>query len=390
MSDHLIEQPDHFGTPRSVYVHIPFCRHRCGYCSFTLVAGRDYLVEDYLRALEIELASSCESRQEVDTIYLGGGTPSYLSANQLERLLNLLDRWFVLAGDGEFTIEVNPGDLPGEVDSVLRASAINRVSIGIQSFDERKLRSLDRDHSLDQINAVIDAARSLTERISLDLIFAAPADSPERWQRDLQLAIQSPCDHIATYELTIEKGTKFFADQLRQRLCKPNESSCADYYTRAISELSAAGFEHYEVSSFARGNGRSRHNQIYWSGLPYWAFGPGASSFVGGVRRTNHRSVATYLKRVLAGQSPVTESERLSAREMALDRLVFGLRRLDGINCQVFEEQTGFAVESLIGTERWQMLLGKKLLALQADDLKLTPQGLMVSDSICQALLGAS
>ena len=343
-------------------------------------------MERYLLALERELASVVSEPCSVDTIYLGGGTPSHLGAKSLVKLLSLVQQTFALTEQGEFTMEVNPEDLPGEIESTLRDSLVNRISLGIQSFDEAKLRSLDRLHSRDQIMDAVSSACDLAEHVSFDLIFAAPVDSLKQWQQDLQQAIALPCDHLSTYELTIEKGTAFFNEQLHQRLEKPEDAQCAEYYEQTISTLAGAGFEHYEVSSFARPGGRSRHNQVYWSGASYWAFGPGASSYVDGVRRTNHHSVATYLKRMLAGESPIAELERLSMEERAMDRLVFGLRRLEGIDTGVFQEQTGCALEDLVEPQTWQTLLEQNLLTREGAFLKLTKRGLMVSDAISQTL----
>lgn len=260
-------------APRSVYVHVPFCRHHCGYCNFTLVADRDYLIDDYLQALEIEI-SQVEGRPLVDTIYLGGGTPSRLPARALSFLLKMLDQRFQLAADGEFTIEVNPEDLPGDIDEVIADSPINRISLGIQSFHAEKLRSLDRPHDVNEIERAMDSAHRIVDRISLDLIFAAPHDSSEIWSQDLQRASASPATHISTYELTYEKGTRFWNQMNRQELTAKDDETCAQYYEDTIEQLTAAGFEHYEISSFAKAGHRSRHNLVYWSGIPIWPSDP--------------------------------------------------------------------------------------------------------------------
>ncbi len=409
-------------TPRSVYVHVPFCRHRCGYCNFSLVSGRDHLIEDFLQALEIEIDSvlgtppaplwkrgeqqssgaqqaggeqqSSGARQEagekvpVDTIYLGGGTPSYLSEQHLRSLLIFLEQKFELQKGHEFTIEINPDDLPGPIESVISHSPINRISLGVQSFDSAKLRSLDRIHNERQVRQAINISKDLVDRISIDLIFGAEKESLETWQNDLQSAIDCGAGHISTYELTIERGTQFWNRQHHGRLAKPEEEQCADFYEQTISALAVAGFEHYEISSFALPGQRSSHNQIYWMGKPYWAFGPGASSFVNGVRKTNHRSVTTYLRRILGGRSPIAETQRLSPKEIALDRLVFGLRRLEGINTTEFKQQTGYSIPE-IHAQAIDRLIDDGFLVCNSDRLRLSKRGIMFCDYVCQEIISA-
>ena len=376
-------------APRSVYVHVPFCRHRCGYCNFTLVAGRDHLVDDYLQALEIEV-SQVEGRPEVDTIYLGGGTPSRLPAKSLGYLLKLLDQRFDLVADGEFTIEANPDDLPGEIESVIGDSRINRISLGVQSFNQDKLKSLDRDHDVAQIDSAIKSVREIADRFSIDLIFAAPHDSLEIWQDDLARGIDSDATHVSTYELTYEKGTLFWNRHHHGELQPADDEICAKYYESTITRLAQAGFEHYEISSFARDGHRSQHNQVYWSGLSYLACGPGASGLIGSVRYTNHRSVSRYLNNVLAGESAMEESQSLSARELAVDQLVFGLRMIQGVDLEEFRHQTKFDAADLIPQQMIDQWSQQGLVTLESQRLQLTGRGLLLADTICSRILQES
>ena len=372
-------------TPRSVYVHVPFCRHRCGYCNFTLVAGRDYLIADYLKAIELEL-NKIKTPLEVDTIYLGGGTPSRLPPQDLQTLLNLLGNKFRLAEGGEFTMEANPDDIPGEIDVVIRDSAINRISLGIQSFSLPKLRSLDRDHDLSQIDRAVDSVRQIVDRFSIDLIFAAPHDSHSIWREDLSRGVASGATHISTYELTFEKGTLFWNRKRRKQIHSPPEELCVTYYNTAIEHLSESGFVHYEISSFAKLNQRSRHNQVYWNGQPYWAFGPGASGFVNGERYTNHRAVKRYLKQVLNGQSAIEESRLLTDQETAIDQIVFGLRLIEGIDLCQFEQQTGYRLKDLVPAESLSAWAEAELLTLDKNRLRLTSRGILFADTICSQI----
>ncbi|NOY28986.1 MAG: radical SAM family heme chaperone HemW [Planctomycetes bacterium] len=371
--------------PRSAYVHIPFCVHRCGYCNFAVVAGRDDLVEPFLSAIEIELRS-LEVPQEVETLYFGGGTPTSLTPAQLERLCELVLRWHPLAQEYEWTVEANPGDLDQDRLEVLSRFGVNRLSLGAQSFRQEKLKRLERDHRADEICESVRLAREVGMRVSLDLLFAAPDESLDEWQTDLDEALRLEPEHISTYGLTFEKGTTFWGRLQGGNLSAAPEELERAMYLAAIDRLSAAGFEHYEVSNFAKPGERSRHNETYWSGESYFAAGPGAARYVGGVRETNHQSTTTYLKRVLAGKSPVAERECLDPQQRARELLVFGLRRLQGVERLDFRERSGIDLDQLAGPS-----IGRFVeLGMLADDgrvVRLTREGLLVSDSLWPELI---
>ena len=371
--------------PRAAYVHIPFCRHRCGYCNFTLVAGRDDLIDSYLAAIERELSFLGQPR-EVDTLFLGGGTPTHLPPAKLHRLLELVREWFPLAGGYEFSIEATPIDLNTDVSRILVQHGVTRISLGVQSFDGDKLKMLERDHRADDICRAYDHARAVASSVSLDLIFAVPGESLAGWQRDLNAALALHPDHLSTSGLTFEKGTSYFSRLLRGDLQQQEEESERRMYEAAITTLTRHGFEHYEISNFARPGHRCRHNEVYWRGQPYYAAGPGAARYVSGIRETNHRSVATYLKRVHAGESPVAETEQLGTEEAARERLVFQLRMLEGVDVERFESETGCSLETLAGVPlRRYTEMG--LLERSATHLKLSRKGLFVSDSLWPAIL---
>jgi oxygen-independent coproporphyrinogen-3 oxidase len=376
--------------PRSAYIHVPFCRHRCGYCNFTLLAGRDDLIGDYLRALSIEL-SWLGSPQAVETLFLGGGTPTHLPPPQLAQLLSLVQSWFPPADaptELEFSVEANPIDLDEARTKLLAAAGVTRVSLGVQSFDNRKLAVLERDHRRHQIERAFAAARGFARSVSIDLIFAAPGESLDDWRRDLESALKLSPDHISTYGLTFEKGTSFWKRRQRGQLRQAEEDLEARMYEVAIDTLTGAGYEHYEISNFARPGHCCRHNEVYWTGESYCAAGPGAAQYVGGRRETNHASTTTYIRRVLAGRSPVADSEELSAEDRARERLVFGLRRLEGIPLAHFACQTGFRAESL-GGEALVRFVSQGLLERTATHLRLTRRGLLVSDALWPEFLRA-
>ncbi len=370
--------------PVAAYIHVPFCRHRCGYCNFTLVAGRDDLIVAYLDALTIEL-SWLDGPHPVQTLFLGGGTPTHLPPKQLERLLAVVRQTFPLASGGEFSVESNPIDLCDAVGSertrVLAEAGVTRVSLGVQSFDPAKLALLERDHQTGQIEQAVAQARTFAQSVSLDLIFGTPGETLASWQSDLTRALALAPDHLSTYGLTFEKGTAFWTRLARGELARAAEDDERAMYLAAIDTLTAAGYEHYEVSNLARPGHRCQHNETYWTGGQYFAAGPGAARFIAGRRETNHRSTTTYIQRVLAGQSPVAESETLGPEDAARERLVFALRRLEGIDLATFAAVTGYSATELGGAALARFVeLG--LLQQTGKRLSLTREGLLVSDAI--------
>jgi len=374
-----------FPAPRSAYIHVPFCVHRCGYCNFSVVAGREDLVEPYFEALNLELALLGQP-QEVDTLYWGGGTPTFLTPHQLHQLCELVLRWHPLAADYEWTVEANPGDLDQERLAVLAGFGVNRLSLGAQSFRAEKLKLLERDHQAADIRRAVELARQAGMRVSLDLIFAAPGETLEQWRADLEQAIALGPEHVSTYGLTFEQGTTFWNRLQKQELATAPEELEREMYLTAIDRLAEAGFRHYEVSNFARPGHHSRHNEVYWSGEGYFAAGPGAARYVNGIRETNHRSTSAYLKRMVQGESAVEEREELNHEQRAREQLIFGLRRLAGVSRQKFYARTGLSIDSLAETQIAQFVaLG--LLADDGQQIRLTREGLLVSDSIWPELL---
>ena len=371
--------------PRSAYVHVPFCRHRCGYCNFTVVDGREDLIADYLKAIELEL-SWLEDPQPVDTLFFGGGTPTHLSPLELARLFQLTQKSFPLEPNAEVCVEANPEDIGPELIDVLQHAGVNRVSLGVQSFHQPKLDVLERSHSRDIVLACVEQLRPVVSSLSIDLIFATPGETLEQWGHDVHQALELPFDHISTYGLTYERGTTFFARRGRGELRSAAEDLELAMYEHAIGTLSDAGLEHYEVSNFARPGHRCRHNENYWLCEPFYGVGPGASRFVQGRRESNHRSTTQYLRKVLAHQSPTQESEALTDDEAARERLVFGLRRLEGVELNTFRKVTGRDVRTLTA-DSLAMLLDEGLLEIHDSYLRLTRRGLFVSDAIWPHLL---
>lgn len=372
-------------TPRAAYVHVPFCRHRCGYCNFSVVAGRDDLTEAFLDALARELAGLGTPR-EVDTLFIGGGTPTHLKPRALVRLLETVKHWFPTASGYEWTVEANPVDLSQETTEILAAHGVTRISLGVQSFQDRKLALLERDHRCREVIQAFETARRHVSSVSIDLIFGVPGETLAEWERDLNQAIALGPDHLSTYSLTFERGTLFWNRRQKGDLRPVAEDVAGQLYERSIDALLAAGWHHYEVSSFARPGHRCRHNEVYWTGGEYFAAGPGAARFVAGRRESNHRSTSTYLRCLREGRSPVQESELLDAEMVARERLVFGLRRLEGVELVGFQQDTGYTVQQLAG-EPITRFLEMCLLEETGTHLRLTRRGLLLSDSLWPDLI---
>lgn len=366
--------------PIAAYIHIPFCRHRCGYCNFSLLANRVDLFERFLDGLAIELGELQEPRP-VDTLFLGGGTPSILPAPLMRKLLELLHHWLPLSKDGEWSIEANPLDIRADSLRFWKDLGINRISIGGQSFHATKLKRLERDHSPDELKHAIDVARSVMDSVSLDLIFAAPDETPELWRNDLLQAIQSGVNHLSTYGLTYEKGARFWGERERQLIKPVDEDAELEMYLDAIDTLTSNGFTHYEISNFARPGHACRHNHAYWKGDSWWAFGPSAARYIGGVRSVNHRGTLEYLRRLEANCSPVVEREELTLDQQWRERFVFGMRQMLGVPWKTWRTHVPEFVRASIDAKIAEHIAHGWMHEIE-DHVRLTRKGLVVSDSL--------
>jgi oxygen-independent coproporphyrinogen-3 oxidase len=366
--------------PRSAYIHVPFCVHRCGYCDFTLVARRDDLIGAYLEALAIDLARLKQPR-EVDTLFFGGGTPTHLPAPQLAQLMSLAQRWFRPAPGAEICVEANPAGLDNAKVAVLAEAGVNRVSLGVQSFDSNVLELLERDHRGSDIPAVVERVRRSIPNLGLDLIFGVPGQTLELWRATLSRALALEPTHLSTYGLTFEKGTAFQSRLDKGLLHRCDEECEREMYALTMDELPRAGFEQYELSNFARPGFRCRHNEVYWAGRPFFGFGPGAARYALGRRELNHRSVTTWINRVLAGRSPIAESEELSPEERARELVMLNLRRCDGLALTEFREQTGFDFRQL-AADALPKHVRQGLLEERDGHVRLTREGRFLADTV--------
>lgn len=372
--------------PRAAYVHIPFCAHHCGYCDFAVVTGQDDRITLYLEALECELALLRQA-QPIETLFLGGGTPTYLDPRQLERLLLSLTKWLPLSADHEFTVEANPNSLGADKVAVLAAHGVNRISLGAQSFQPHVLRVLERDHAPADVPRAVDIARRRIPQISLDLIFGAPGQTLAGWQRDLEAALALDPHHLSTYGLTYEKGTRLWKQRRQGEVQPLEEDAELAMYVHATDRLETAGFAQYEISSFARPGARCRHNQVYWANEAYFGFGLGAARYIEGSREHNTRDFGTYLRLCLSGQSASQQTEQLLPQDRARETASLNLRRAEGIERSRFRQQTGFDVDELFAPaiER-HVQLG--FLDDDGRSVRLTRPGKCVADSVIADFLG--
>lgn len=317
-----------------LYLHIPFCKHKCNYCDFASFAGREFLIDDYLTALAQEAAAL--TGFVPDTLYVGGGTPSVLSGAQLEKLVELIEKNIAPVSDfTESTFEANPESLTAAKIAALCRSGFNRFSVGLQSFEEEELRRLGRIHTVADFLRAFENLRACgVKNINVDLIAGQPGQTLESFLAGVEKLVRLGPEHISVYGLQIEEGTRFFeqgvvCDQLLMRAMLEK--------SRAL--LRCAGYHHYEISNFARPGFEAKHNTQYWQYRPYIGLGSAAASFVKGVRRQNTPDVQEYIRRIREGKSPEVFSEQLSGKAAEGEKLMVGLRQLDGVELTARQEQ---------------------------------------------------
>jgi oxygen-independent coproporphyrinogen III oxidase len=320
--------------PRHLYVHVPFCARRCAYCDFSIAVRRDVPVADYVDGIRRELAfrAHTSDRLELDTLYLGGGTPSRLGGAGVSELLSTIREHALWSDSAEVTLEANPDDVTAENAREWRAAGVNRVSLGAQSFSPSALEWMRRTHDANQI---VEAVSHLREagiaQLSLDLIFALPEEVPREWAEDLERALALHPDHISLYGLTVEPHTPVSRWRDRGELTESPDTRYERDFLLAHSTLGTAGFEHYEVSNYALPGARARHNSSYWQPAPYAAIGPAAHRFDGARRSWNVAPYAEWLRRARAGLDPTEGEELLTPADIAAERSYIGLRCLDGL-----------------------------------------------------------
>lgn len=370
--------------PTSAYVHIPFCTQICYYCDFSKVFIKNQPVDSYLEHL-IEEYDSYDVKK-LRTLYIGGGTPTALSAPQLAFLLEKLTDKLDLSYLEELTIEANPGDLDQEKIAVLKDSSVNRVSLGVQTFNDRMLKQIGRSHlEKDIYENIANLKKAGFDNISIDLIYALPKQTMEDVKINVAKAIALDIPHMSLYSLILENHTVFMNRMRRGKLPLPKEDLEAEMFEYIIAELEKAGFEHYEISNFSKPGFESRHNLMYWDNAEYYGIGAGASGYVDGVRYKNHGPIRHYLQAVEAGNTRVQE-EVLTLKEKMEEEMFLGLRKKSGVSKKRFEEKFGLSFEDQYGAVVTE-LTEQGLLVPDRDIVRMTKKGLFLGDTVAEKFI---
>ena len=375
-----------------VYLHVPFCRVRCGYCDFNTYTAseiRGVKQSDFAAQAASEvafgrevLAASGVAARPASTVFFGGGTPTLLPTSDLIRMLDAVRNAWGLAPDAEVTTEANPDSVSPEGLVELARAGFTRVSFGMQSAVPHVLRTLERTHDPARIPLVVEWARSAGLQVSLDLIYGTPGESLDDWRASLELAIAQHPDHLSTYALIVETGTKLARQISRGEVPQPDDELQADQYELADAMLTAAGYSWYEVSNWATDAAhRSRHNLAYWRGHDWWGVGPGAHSHVGGVRWWNVKHPAAYAERLAAGVSPAAGRETLDAETQRVEQVLLATRLADGMPIEVLDTVGRNAVAGLIADG---LIEGRSAIAGR---IVLTPPGRLLADAVVRRLL---
>jgi putative oxygen-independent coproporphyrinogen III oxidase len=390
--------------PVSLYLHIPFCVHRCAYCDFNTYAGLDHLIPDYVEALRREMdiiSRSAGEKLSLKTIFFGGGTPSLLTIPQLERVLQAINTSFRILPGSEITLEANPGTLSLDYLSNLVLLGVNRLSLGMQSANVRELRLLERQHNfLDVIQAVKWARQAGLDNINLDLIFGLPNQTLEEWGRNLSQAVQLNPDHLSLYALTLEHGTPMEHWVMRGLLSQPDQDAAADMYEYSMDTLGRYGYIQYEISNWAREgqNGTARvclHNLQYWRNLPYIGVGAGAHGYLGGFRVANVLAPGQYIRRYaqeaddLSREFPQTPStvnmDRIEQKDEIAETMMMGLRLVqEGVPADLFFRRFNRSLEDVFEDQINELIrMGLLEWATGMEkSLRLTPRGRLLGNQV--------
>lgn len=371
-----------------LYLHIPFCKRRCLYCDFYSTTMEERK-EEYVRALcrELELRKEYLQGEPLETLYLGGGTPSQLNQQALEQIFETVERVYGLSQCSEITLEANPDDLSEAYVRMLRTLPVNRLSMGVQTFNEEKLRFLHRRHTAAQaVEAVRRCQEAGLTNLSVDLIYGLPGEQPSDWEADLQQAVALQVPHLSAYHLIYEEGTELYRLLEAHRVEEVDEELSVRFFRMLIEQLRAAGYEHYEISNFALPDHYARHNTAYWTGRRYLGAGPSAHSYNGVTRQWNVASLTDYIEALLKEGRVPFELEELDRTTRYNERVITSLRTMWGLNLTQLEQEFGRELVDYC-LRNAQPHLQEGRLKKEKDTLKLTAEGIFLSDGIMSDLL---
>ncbi len=377
--------------PLGLYVHVPFCSAKCRYCSFYSIPASQTLIGDFISALKIEVGRTSKdpglSRRRFGSLYIGGGTPSILPAPVLEDLLETVLAAFNFEDEAEVTLESNPESFNRGQARALGALDGGRLSLGAQSFCEGVLRTLGRRHDPGAIASSVELARSSgVRRISLDLIYGTPGETPECWRKSLGRAMETGADHISSYCLSVERGTPLGEAVASGAIAEADGSTQREMYAFAVQALEAGGYERYEISNFARSGCRSQHNLGYWRRSEYLGLGPSAHSFLGGRRWGNVCDLSVYCGRLSCGGSPIAQLETVSSTQALEETVMLAMRTSDGLDMEALGTDFGAGVEEAL-LEEARPMISEEVLEMEYPRLRISPDHYFVSDAIVARLL---
>jgi oxygen-independent coproporphyrinogen-3 oxidase len=365
----------------SLYIHIPFCVSKCIYCDFNSIVIKSQIVDEYLTAIEQELQSTA-GKHSFETVFIGGGTPTALNETQLYRLLSIISKHVDLPNLKEYTIEVNPGTLSDEKATIMKNSHVDRISIGIQSFNDRYLELLGRIHSANEAKDIfLNLREKGFENISIDLIYGYPAQTLNEWKKDLRECCKLDPEHISAYCLTYEQGTPIVEMTDSGTLKKLSEEEELKMYEFTNDFLRDKGYNHYEISNFAKQGKECRHNTVYWENREYIGIGAGAFSYVNGERYCNIKSVKEYISSSRSKKRLICFSEKLPQKQRASEILIMALRMTSGISKKEFIQRSGFDLNELF-EKQLNKLTQTGLISFDDERVRLTRKGLSVADSV--------
>lgn len=371
----------------SLYLHFPFCKKKCAYCDFNSYSGQESLIGQYFNALKAEIQKYLPEPRLVGSIYFGGGTPSYLPVQLLAELLGFITEHFRTKPDAEITLEVNPGTIDCQELASLKSAGFTRLSIGLQAWQDHLLRSIGRIHSVDDFLKIYEAGRSAGfSNLGVDLIFGLPGQTVQDWAVTLKEVTALQPEHISAYGLQLEAGTQLAEDVKLGRKLLPSEDEVVEMMDLAMTYLPDKGYQHYEISNYAKPGFQSVHNLGYWYGGDYLGFGAGAYSTDAGERWYNIEEPWDYIEALCQGTSPIKSREKLDQKTKAVEVLMLGLRLRAGIDLR--EYQAEFGIDLLKKAEPYlSNLLEQKLLVLTDSRLVLTKAGIKLSNSVISSLL---
>jgi putative oxygen-independent coproporphyrinogen III oxidase len=376
---------------KAAYLHIPFCEHICHYCDFNKVFLKGQPVEDYLKALdqEMKLTLAKYPTNQLDTIFVGGGTPTSLNEQQLFTFCESINKNLPTSNDVEFTFEANPGDLSIEKLQILKDAGVNRISLGVQTFNEELLKKIGRVHKAKDVYQTIESAKRVGfENISIDLIFSLPSQTVDDFKESLTQAFSLDINHYSAYSLIIEPKTVFYNLLKKGKLPTPGEDIEAKMYEVLMDEMEKHGFHQYEISNFSKPGFESKHNLTYWNNEYYYGFGAGAHSYVNGFRRSNSGPLKKYMDQVNSGLLPVLDDHQVTKPEQMEEEMFLGLRKTEGVSISHFIEKFDQDPLQLFKKEITE-LISKQWIEVKNDNIYLTKTGRFLGNEVFQAFLGA-